>query len=91
MDSKDQITNFVLNICLWQTFNKGYFHRMSIHLQDIIPDFVIFSLIVNDGELIFEGHDLKTNEQKSIKASEVDPKHIDEILNVIKNINLFHS
>ena len=91
MDSKNQITKFVLNICTWQTFNKGYFHRMSMHLQDIIPDFVIFSLVVDNGELIFEGYDLKTNKERSIKASEVDSKYIDEILNVIKDINLFNS
>lgn len=92
MDSINQIVNFTLNISLWQTINKGYYHKLSIHIQDIIPDFVINWIVVDNGHLLFEGVNLKTHKRDEILDSkDIDPKYLKEVLNILKNINLFHS
>ena len=95
MDANSQITNFVLNIACWQITNQGYFHKISMHIQDVVPGFVITSLIVDNEELSFEGIDV--DEQGSAiskhetirKASDIAPEQLEEILKVIKSINLF--
>ena len=102
MDKKEttmtvsQIVNFVLNISLWQTVNKGFKHKMSMHLQDIIPGFVIEWLVVDNGELSFEGELKDENRREYIRnynmpLSKVEPEHLEKILETLKNINLFHS
>ena len=95
MDANSQITNFVLNIACWQVTNQGYFHKISMHIQDVVPRFVITSLIVDNGELSFDGIDVDEqvraiSQHETIrKASELTPEQLDEILKIIKSINLF--
>ena len=95
MDTNKQITNFVLNIACWQVTNQGYFHKISMHIRDIVPGFVITSLIVDNGELSFEGIDVDEqgraiSKRDTIrKASELTPEQLEEILKIIKSINLF--
>ena len=95
MDANSQITNFVLNIACWQVTNQGYFHKISMHIQDVVPIFVITSLIVDNGELSFDGIDVDEqvraiSQHETIrKASELTPEQLDEILKIIKSINLF--
>lgn len=102
MDKKEttmtvsQIVNFVLNISLWQTVNTGVKHKMSMHLQDIIPGFVIEWLVVDNGKLSFEGELKDENGREYIRnytmpLSKVEPEHLEKILETLKNINLFHS
>ena len=95
MDANSQITNFVLNIACWQVTNQGYFHKISMHIQDVVPRFVITSLIVDNGELSFEGIDVDEqgraiNKHETIrKASGIAPEQLEEILKILKSINLF--
>lgn len=95
MDTNKQITNFVLNIALWQSINQGYYHKLSMHIQDVIPGFVISWLIVDNGELSFEGVEIDDqgcaiSDRNAIrKASELTPEQLDEILKILKNINMF--
>ena len=95
MDTNKQITNFVLNIACWQVTNQGYFHKSSMRIQDVVPGFVITSLVVDNGELSFEGidvdeHGRAISKQETIrKASEFTPEQLDEILKILKRINLF--
>ena len=95
MDANSQITNFVLNIACWQVTNQGYFHKISMHIQDVVPGFVITSLIVDNGELSFEGIDIDEqgraiSKYETIrKASDIAPEQLDEILKILKSINLF--
>lgn len=94
MDANLQITNFVLNIAFWQVTNQGYFHKISMHIQDVVPGFVITSLIV-DGELSFEGIDVDeqgraiSKHETIRKASDIAPEQLEEILKILKSINLF--
>ena len=95
MDTNKQITNFVLNIALWQSVNQGYYHKLSMHIQNVIPGFVIFWLVVDNGELSFEGVEVDesghTINGKIVirKASDIASEQLDEILKILKNINLF--
>ena len=95
MDANSQITNFVLNIACWQVTNQGYTHKISMHIQDVVPGFVITSLIVDNGELSFEGIDVDEqgraiNKHETIqKASDIAPEQLEEILKILKSINLF--
>lgn len=90
-----QITNFVLNICNWQIENRGYYHRMSMHIQDIIPGFVIEWLVCYDGKLSFEGVYIDEENhyiKNGIKyPDEITNEQLDKILNILKNIDLFKS
>ena len=97
MDTNSQITNFVLNIACWQATNQGYFHKISMHIQDVVPGFVITSLIVDNGELSFEGIDIDEqgraiSKHETIKnTSDITPEQLEEILKILKSINLFES
>lgn len=93
---EEQIVHFVLNISLWQTVNNGFTNKMSMHLQDIIPGFVIEWLVVDNGELSFEGERFDKTSGKYIRnqrllLSEVTSEQLSKILETLKNINLFHS
>ena len=100
MDKKElstasQIVNFVLNISLWHRINSSYKHKLSIHLQDIIPGFVIMWLVVDNGELSLDGIDVDENgtyiRDHSISLSEVKPEYLEKILETLKDIDLFSS
>ena len=66
-----------------------------MHIQDVVPGFVITSLIVDNGELSFEGIDIDEqrraiSKQETIrKASDIAPEQLEEILKILKSINLF--
>jgi pectate lyase len=94
MKSKDQIKNFVLNIALWQVENFGFSHRMSMHIQDVIPNFVINWLRVDNGVLSFDGLKFDTErnmwiDNQNIKASEITQEQLDKILDILKSIDFF--
>lgn len=98
LSTASQIINFVLNIANWQCLNKGYYHKMSLHLQDIIPGFVINWIVVDNGELsfdgVFVGEDKDANKEKyveagTISAIDVQPEYLEKILETLKNINFF--
>ena len=95
MEANLQITNFVLNIACWQVTNQGYFHKISMHIQDVVPGFVITSLIVDTGELSFEGIDIDeqgraiSKHETIRKAIDIALEQLEEILKFIKIINLF--
>ena len=95
MEANLQITNFVLNIACWQVTNQGYTHKISMHIQDVVPGFVITSLIVDNGELSFEGIDIDekgraiSKHETIRKAIDIALEQLEEILKFIKIINLF--
>lgn len=97
LGSVQKIVNFVLNVSLWQTVNKGLYHKMSIHLQDIIPGFIIEWIVVDNGELSFDGKfiiedkDGKRYEDGTMSLSKINPVYLDRILETLKNIDMFHS
>ena len=94
MKSKEQIKNFVLNIALWQVENFGFNHRMSMHIQDVVPNFVINWLRVDNGVLSFDGLKFDTErnmwtDNQNIKASEITQEQLDKILDILKSIDFF--
>lgn len=94
MESTYQIKNFVLNIALWKTKSDGFKHKLSMHIQDIIPDFVITWICVDNGVLSFDGmkYDFERKmwiDNQNIKASEITQEQLDKILNVLKSVDLF--
>lgn len=97
LGSVQKIVNFVLNVSLWQTINKGLYHKMSIHLQDIIPGFIIEWIVVDNGELSFDGKfiiedkDGKHYEDGTMPLSKINPVYLDRIFETLKNIDMFHS
>jgi hypothetical protein len=94
MKNEDQIKNFVLNIALWQVKSDGFNNRLSLHIQDVIPNFVIEWLRVDDGALSFDGLKFDTErnmwiDNQNIKANEIPQEYLDKILEVLKGIDLF--
>ena len=95
MNTNEQIKNFALNVCCWQTENRGFFHKMSIHIQDVVPGFVITWIVVNNSELSFEGCDIDSDgrfvKNSMRNASELTVEEMDKILEILKGINMFNS
>ncbi len=94
MESKYQIKNFVLNIALLQTKSNGFNHKLSIHIQDVIPNFVITWICVNNGELSFDGikYDIEKKiwvDGQNIKSTEIAKEQLDKILDILKSIDFF--
>lgn len=91
------IGNFVRNVALWQTVQHGFYSKISIHLQDIIPNFIVEWIVSDNGEVLFEGLEKSIDEEsgktkylpKTLKASEVDSKYLDVILDSLKRIDMF--
>ena len=91
------IGNFVRNVAHWQTVQHGYYSKIALHLQDIIPNFIVEWIVSDNGEVLFEGLESSIDEEtgktkympKSLKASEVDSKSLDEILVLLKRIDMF--
>ena len=92
---ENRIKNFVLNICCWQIENKGFYHRMSIHIQDVIPNFVIGWIVVNNGELSFDGCVIDSNgrfvQNESRSLNDISEEQLHKILMIIEGIDLFKS
>lgn len=96
MESKYQIKNFVLNLALLQTKNNGFSHKVSIHIQDVIPNFVITWICVDNGKLSFDGIKYDTERKtwvdgQNIKSTEITKEQFDKILNILKSIDFFRS
>lgn len=96
METKYQIKNFVLNVALWQTKNNSFSHKLSMHIQDAIPNFVITWICVDNGELSFDGIKFDTERKmwvdgQNIKSTEITKGQLDKILDILKSIDFFHS
>jgi len=94
MESLNQIKNFVLNITTLQVKSKGFGHKLSMHIQDIIPNFVITWICVNNGELSFDGikYDIEKKiwvDGQNIKSTEIAKEQLDKILDILKSIDFF--
>ena len=94
MKSKNQIKNFVLNIALTQIKNSGFSHKLAMHIQDVIPNFVITWICVDNGVLSFDGLKFDTErkvwiDNQNIKASEITQEQLDKILDILKSIDFF--
>jgi len=94
MKAKEQIKNFVLNIALWQVENSGFCHKVSLHIQGVVPNFVITKMCVDNGKLSFDGMKYDTEKSywvdgKNISASELTEEQLDKVLSIIKKIDLF--
>ena len=64
-----RIVKFILNMTSYEgEWKKGFYHKYDIYLKDIIPNFVIFSMISDNGELLFEGHDDLSEKEITIVA-----------------------
>lgn len=91
------IGNFVRNVAQWQTAQHGYYSKIAIHLQEIIPNFIVEWIVSDNGEVLFEGLEKSIDEEtgrtkyvpKTLKSSEVDSKYLDEILVLLKRIDMF--
>lgn len=85
-----EIKNFALNICNWQTINTIFFQKMSIHIQDIVENFTITSIIIDNGCLKFEGiYNNEGTKRVIISENEIKPEELEKVLEVLKDINLF--
>ena len=96
MESKYQIKNFVLNIALLQIKSNGFSHKLSMHIQDVIPNFVITWICVDNGELSFDGikYDAERKmwvDGQNIKSTEITKEQLDKILDILKSIVFFGS
>mgnify|MGYP007012505906 CR=1 FL=1 len=95
LGSVQKIINFVLNVANWQVINKGFYHKMSLHLQDIIPGFVIEWIVVDNGVLSFDGEFIDEKGQfvkdGTMPLSKINPVYLDKILETLKNIDMFRS
>lgn len=86
-----RIVKFVLNMTSYEgEWKKGFYHKYEIYLKDIIPNFVIFKMISDNGELLFEGYDELSEKEITIVAN----KHLTRrtarrIYRILKNINIF--
>ncbi len=86
-----RIVKFVLNMTSYEgEWMKGFYHSYDIHLQDIIPNFIIFKIISDNGELMFNGYDELSEKVITIVAN----KHLTwstarRIYRILKNINIF--
>lgn len=100
MNTINQIKNFVLNICTWQTekmdiIYPNYFHKLSIHIQDVIPGYIINWICVDNDNVWFDGIYInsdtgKTSEDK-IYLKDCKINELTKVLNILKSIDLFKS
>ena len=65
-----------------------------MHIQDVIPNFVITWLCVDNGVLSFDGLKFDTErkvwiDNQNIKASEITQEQLDKILDILKSIDFF--
>ena len=65
-----------------------------MHIQDVIPNFVITWICVDNGVLSFD--DLKFDTERklcidnqNIKTSEITQEQLDKILDILKSIDFF--
>ena len=86
-----RIVKFTLNMTSYEgEWRHGYHHEYDIHIQDVIPNFVIFTLISDNGDLLFRGHDFLSKSAITIKAEEyLTRKTARRIYKILKSINIF--
>lgn len=98
MNTINQIKNFVLNICTWQTekldiIYPNYFHKLSIHIQDVIPEYVINWICVDNDNVWFDGVFIdSTGNVKSdgkIYLNNCKINELTKVLKILKSIDLF--
>jgi len=94
MESLYQIKNFVLNIALLQIESNGFSHKLSMHIQDVIPNFVITQICVDNGKLYFDGIKYDTERKmwvdgQNIKSTEITKEQLDKILDILKSVDFF--
>ena len=81
---------FVLNMTSYEgEWKKGFHHKYDIHIQDIIPNFVIFKMISDNGVLSFEGYDLLSEKVITIDADKhLSRKTARRIYKILKSIDI---
>lgn len=86
-----RIVKFILNMTSYEgEWHKGYYHSYDIHIQDVIPKFVIFRMISDNGLLQFYGYDLLSNNQITITAEKhLTWKTARNIYRILKRIDIF--
>lgn len=86
-----RIVKFILNMTSYEgEWKKGFYHQYDIHLQDIIPNFVIFRIISDNGELLFEGYDELSEKEITIVAHKhLTRKTSRQIYKILKGIDIF--
>lgn len=86
-----RIVCFVLNMTSYEgEWRKGFYHRYDIHIQDIIPNFVIFKMISDNGDLSFEGYDELSEMVITIDANQhLSRKTARRIYRILKSIDIF--
>ena len=88
-----RIVCFVLNMTSYEgEWKKGFYHKYHIHIQDVIPNFVIFAMISDNGALSFEGYDELSEKEITIDANKhLSRKTARQIYQILKHINIFYS
>ena len=86
-----KIVKFTLNMTAYEgDWRHGYHHQYDIHIQDVIPNFVIFTLISDNGALKFDGWDLLSGKRIEIDAdAHLTRKTARKIYQILKRINIF--
>ena len=86
-----RIVCFVLNMTSYEGgLRKGYYHKYPIHIQDVIPNFDIFSMISDNGVLSFKGYDELSKKRITIDANEhLTQKTARIIYRILKRIDIF--
>ena len=86
-----RIVKFVINMTSYEgEWSKGYYHKYYIHIQDVIPNFDIFSMISDDGVLSFRGYDELSKKRITIDANEhLTQKTARIIYRILKRIDIF--
>lgn len=84
----------MLNIALTQIKNSGFSHKLAMHIQDVISNFVITWICVDNGVLSFDGLKFDTErklwiDNQNIKTSEITQEQLDKILDILKSIDFF--
>lgn len=88
-----RIINFILNMTAYEgEWCKGFYHSYDIHIQDVIPNFVIMTMISDMGVLSFEGYDELSEKVITINADKhLSRKTARRIYKILKHINIFYS
>ena len=65
---------------------------MSIHIQDVIENFIVTIIIIDNGKLKFEGiREDDYTKSVIIGENEIKNEELEKLLGILKDINLFVS
>lgn len=86
-----RIVCFVINMTSYEgEWRKGFYHRYYIYIQNVIPNFSIFSMISDDGVLSFDGFDELSEKKIVIDANKhLTRKTARTIYMILKNFDIF--